>query len=110
MEFIKRMKIISESNEMKFIDRSEVSQKELANLKVNPDYPLINISAKDKNRVGWGASNFSLSAYEVVIGFSEGSDPAYARIFAQKVINQLGTEWQVYKVPSGRGAMPICQQ
>lgn len=107
-KFIEYMREASELSQMKYIDRSEISQNELARLEVSPKYRIVNISAKDKSGTGWGASNFGLSAYEIVIGFSEGSDPEHARIFASKVIEQLQAEWDVHTVPSDRGAMPIC--
>ena len=95
---------------MDYQDRSAVTQKELVTLEQAPDYPVLNISAHDAAGVGWGGGNLGLSAYEMSIGFSEGTNPAAGHAFAEDVIQRLGTKWTVYEVPSNRGALPRCRK
>ena len=108
-QFISLMKSISVSHEMTFIDRSSLSQKELKELKVSPNYRLIDISGSDRDGVGWGGGNFALSEYEIAIGFSEGTNPERARQFSEEVISMLGEKWHVHRLPPNKGATPMCE-
>lgn len=105
--FVGTMKSISQSQGMDYVDRSAASQSELTALNASPNYSLINISAFRKDNVGWGAGNLGLSAYEIGLGFSEGTNPAEAHRFADMVVATLKKKWTVYVVPSGRGALPM---
>lgn len=105
--FESMMRSISESQHMAYGDRSIESQKELTALHVSPNYKLINIAADRSDGVGWGAGNLGLSAYQVAIGFSAGSNPAAAHRFANIVVDRLKQRWHVYVVPAGHGALPL---
>lgn len=106
------MKSLSESQGMEYGDRSAAAEKELIALKVKQSYPFLNISGTRADGVGWGATNLGMSAYEVGLGFSEGSNPEDAHRFANMVIKTLKQKWQVYELPPGRGAFPMktCEQ
>jgi len=106
--FVQIMKEISVVHGMKFTDRSTETNRELATLKVKPNYEVMNISAIRGDGVGWGAGNLGLSEFEVSIGFGEGSNPPAAREFVNAVIRALGQKWHVYHVPQDRGALPRC--
>lgn len=101
------MKSISQSQHMEYGDRSAASQKELTELGASPDYKLINIGAVRSDGVGWGGGNLGLSAYQVAIGFSAGSNPVAAHRFANLVVDLLKQRWHVYVVPAGGGALPL---
>jgi len=105
--FTEMMKSISQSQRMDFTDGGVITQKGLTKLKTSPNYPLIYVGANRKDGVGWEGGNLGLSAYEVALGFSEGSNPADARRFADLVISELNKRWSVYVVPTGRGALPM---
>jgi len=109
-EFARTMRMMSESNGMIYIDRSRLTQKEMESLDVAPDFNLVNVGAKNQHGVGWGASNYSLSEHELVIGFSEGSDPAFAHDFSEQVVARLSQEWRVHRVSPNRGATARCQE
>ncbi|UHQ19728.1 hypothetical protein LVB87_00730 [Lysobacter sp. KIS68-7] len=106
--FIEVMQSVSESHHMEYHDVSTTSQKQLVTLKQAPGYPVLNISAHDEAGVGWGAGNLRLSAYDMTVGFSEGTNPVAAHAFAEDVIRRLSAKWTVYEVPSTRGALPRC--
>lgn len=105
--FMGMMKSIAQSQHMEFIDGSAATQKDLIKLKVNPKYRLIYIGVKRSDGVGMEGGNLGLSAHEVALGFSEGSNPAEAHRFADMVVATLKQKWPVYVVPPGRGALPM---
>lgn len=107
VSFINIMKSTSQSQGMDYGDNSAETQKGLTKLGVSPNYQVINIAAENKNGVGWAAGNLGLSAYEVALGFSEGTNPAEAHRFADKVVATLKQKWPVYVVPPSRGALPM---
>jgi len=101
------MKSLSESEGMEYGDNSAATEKELIATKLKQSYPFINIAGTRADGVGWGAGNLGLSAYEVAVGFSDGSNPAEAHRFAGMVIGKLKERWHVYYVPPGQGAFPL---
>jgi hypothetical protein len=105
--FTEMMKSISQSQHMEFTDGGVTTQKDLIKLKVSPNYSLIYMGANRKDGVGWEGGNLGLSAYEVALGFSEGSNPADAHRFSDLVISELKKRWPVYVVPLGHGALPM---
>jgi len=105
--FMDTMKSIARSKHMKFIDGSQATQENLASLKASPKYKLIYIGIDGKDGMGMEGGNLGLSAYEVALGFSEGSNPADAHRFADMVVTELKKKWSVYAVPRGRGALPM---
>lgn len=98
---------ITIAEHMTYVDRSETTQRELAELKVAPPFKILNQSGYRADGVGWSAGNIGLSAYEVSIGFSEGSDPVEARKFADMTVAKLRKKWYVYTVPQGKGAVSL---
>lgn len=106
-KFTEMMKSISQSQHMEFTDGRVATQKDLIKRKVRLNYPLIYIGAYRKDGVGWEGGNLGLSAYEVALGFSEGSNPAGAHQFADLVVGELKRQWLVYVVPPSRGALPM---
>lgn len=105
--FMNTMKSIARSQHMDFIDGSEATQRDLVSQGVSPNYPLIYIGVKGKNGIGTEGGNLGLSAYEVALGFTEGSNPAAEHRFANMVVGTLKQRWQVYVVPPNRGALPM---
>jgi hypothetical protein len=105
--FMSTMKGIAQSQNMAFIDGSRKNQEDLVQLKVSPNYRLIDIGIERKDGVGLSAGNVGLSAYEVAIGFSEGSNPVEAHQFTDVTVGTLKQAWDVHVVPSGQGAFPL---
>jgi len=106
-QFIQIMKTISIERNMRYIDRSEITQKELIAVGSDPGFRVMNISAVGPSNTGWAAGNTGLSEYEVSVSFSEGNDIDGAREFANETVSTLRKAWPVYVVPSDRGAMPM---
>jgi DNA-binding phage protein len=105
--FMSAMKGIAQSQNMTFIDGSKENREALVQLKVSPNYRLIDIGIERKDGVGLMAGNLGLSRHEVAIGFSEGSNPAAAHKFADLTVGTLKQRWNVHAVPSGQGALPL---
>jgi hypothetical protein len=95
---------IAQSEHMKFIDGSTMTQKDLNTLKVGPKFPLVYIGVDGADGVGMEGGNLGLSAYEVALGFSEGSNSVAAHRFADTVVGELKKRWPVFVVPRDRGA------
>jgi hypothetical protein len=105
------LKAIAATKEMKFIDNSAGTKRDLQNVgypgRERADgSPVINMAVLREDGMGVGAGNLGLPGYQVALGFSEGSNPSEARRFAGDVIKQLEGHWHVDTVPSGSGAMP----
>ena len=105
--FENTLMVIAQSQNMTYIDGSKDTQKKLVQMDVSPNFRVIDIAVDGKDGVGMGAGNQSLSAHEVAVGFSEGSNPAGAQQFAQLVVERLQQRWPVSTVPQGRGAFPM---
>ena len=105
-DFKATMKDLAESNGMEFFDGSAETQQSLTEMNVAPGYPIIHIASKGPENYNFGAGNMGLSAFEVSVGFSEGSNPQAARQFAESVVNALQQRWEVHAVPPGQGAFP----
>lgn len=105
--FENMLRAIAQSKNMTYVDGSKSTQKDLVDLKVNAGYQLINVGVERDDGIGLMAGNLGLSAYEVAIGFSEGSNPVEARQFANLVVGALKERWRVEVVPQGQGAFPM---
>lgn len=92
-------------NGMTFVDRSSASQLELRRLKKDPGYRVISISASRPDGLGLAAGNLGLGAYEMAIGFTQGSNAQTSAAFVDKVMASLKSKWDVRLVASGKGAM-----
>ena len=101
------MRDITNSEHMTFVDRSETTQGELTELKAAPPFQVVHLIGYRADGTGWSAGNIGLSAYEVAMGFSQGSNPKEARNFANMTIARLEKEWHVYTVPEGQGAVSL---
>jgi hypothetical protein len=108
---IEEMKAVAVSRRMRFTDRSEETARELKAV----DYPgqeradgspVINVSVRRDDGMGFSAGNTSLPGYQVALGFSEGSNPSEARELANEVVRRLEQYWTVETVPADSGAMP----
>ena len=60
--FMDMVKSITRSEHIGYGDRSAVTQKEMAELKISPKYRVINLGWAGAAGVGWSASNIGLSA------------------------------------------------
>jgi hypothetical protein len=66
---------------------------------------VINIGIDRGARNVMMGGNLGLPTYQVVLGFS--GEPAEDRRFADMLVKQLSTRWQVETVPVGKGAFPM---
>lgn len=105
--FKEMMRSIAQKQNMKYIDGSVATQKDLAATKVALDYRLIYVGIDGPDGIAVEGGNLGLSAYDVALGFSEGSNPMKAHRFANLVVGKLRAEWQVHIVPPNRGAFPM---
>jgi hypothetical protein len=105
--FENMLRIIAQSKNMTYLDGSKKTQDGLARLKASPSYRLIYVGVDRNDGMGLYAGNLGLSAYEVAIGFSEGSNPSEAHQFANLVVRTLKERWRVDVVPQGQGALPM---
>lgn len=101
------MRSIAHAQGMNFVDGSASTEKDLIALNQHPGYEIIYIGISGEGGIGLEAINLGLSEYEVVIGFSQGPDPARAQRFEGEVIKALGARWQLHEVPPSRGALPL---
>jgi hypothetical protein len=107
--FKQELQSIARAERMRYIDRSRESERELKALGVlkHPDGKHINVSIRGNPAApSLGASNYSLYTYDVVVGFSRGSDQKSATEFSRRVIARLSQHWASKPVPSGTGAFP----
>jgi hypothetical protein len=98
------MRTIADTEHMQFIDGGALTQKSLATMNVSPNYQLIYVGVKGDQGISMEGGNMGLSAYEVALGFSGGSNPSEAHRFADVVVEKLRKKWPVYTVPPGHGA------
>lgn len=107
VRLVDMMKSVAKAQGMDFVDGSERTQRELADLRVAPKYKLIFFGVEQDGGMGVLVGNSGLSAYEVSMGFTDGADPIAAHRFANLVVGKLKQRWTVYVVPAGRGALPL---
>ena len=105
--FTQELRSISQSENMRFVDGSRESERELNALGHEASGRLIHMAVESENGVGLTAGNLGLPTYQAVIGFSEGSNPDGARAFAGRVISKISQRWHVETIPSEHGAQPM---
>lgn len=98
---------IARSENLRYIDRGASTQKELVRQNSSPPYKLIYFGVKGEGGIGLEGGNLGLSAYEVAIGFSEGTNSQRSHKFADAVIEAISKKWKISVVPADRGAMPM---
>jgi hypothetical protein len=106
------MRAVAQIESMRFIDGSaetkrglDIVDKEGAAHELNG--PVIHMAVERPDSMGVGASNLGLPGYQVVLGFSEGSNPQEARQFAGRVVDRMAANWRIHTVAPGTGAMPL---
>lgn len=110
--FTREMQSIAAAESMRFIDGSEETRASLASidkqgLSHDPGGPVIHMGVERDDGVGVTAANLGLNGYQVALGFSGGSQPADAALFARRVVDRLSERWRVQTVPAGQGAFPL---
>lgn len=109
--FTQEMQSIAQSEGTALIDRSVGTQKELDAIghpiEGARTRPVINMGFYRRDGIGLTVTNLGLPRYEVAVGFSEGSNPADARRFADSVVTKLAQHWHVEPVPAGTGAQEM---
>jgi hypothetical protein len=113
--FKSQMRSLAQSNGMRFGDRSIEAQAEAERIReVMPDAPvtrpMILISGRRGDGVGFGASNFAEAPTQIVIGFQLGRTVA-GREFSDSVYEALAEHWLVREGPDpeASGAFPLAE-
>jgi hypothetical protein len=111
-EFTSMMRSIAASENVKFVDGSAETQRELKATgakmdKLGTPGAVINIGFDrgDLNLMMGG--NLGLPTYQVALGFAADPNPSEAQRFADLVVQRLATRWHVETVPAGTGALPM---
>ena len=107
--FIDIMRSVAKSGDMEFVDSSEKTQRDLEEMgktapKVIPLGPVINLGLESNDGAWITANNVGMPRNQVVIGFTEGSNPTRAHYFADKVVNRLKEHWNLEVIPPDVGA------
>lgn len=110
--FVAEMRSIAAAENMSFTDDSARVAQQLRDVGYQGKERThgskeISVSVQRSDGVGVSAGNLGLPGFEIALGFSEGSDAAFARAFADRVVARLGTQWQFSTVSPGAGAKPI---
>jgi hypothetical protein len=104
------LKAIAQAEGMEFIDGSEAAKQGLeatdAPESMRQD-PVIHLGVERRDGIGVMVASMGLPRYQVVMGFSEGSDPQKASAFADTVLKKLSRRWHLRTVPAGTGALPL---
>jgi hypothetical protein len=110
--FVEEMKSIAKSENMEYVDGSANTRRGLDNIgyagsERKNGSPLIHVGVERRDTMGVTAGNLGLPGYQVALGFSEGSNPAEARAFADRTVKRLSQRWKVEVVPDSMGAKPL---
>jgi hypothetical protein len=111
-EFVDELKLISTGEKMEFVDNSRNAEQELKHLNYagrdrSDGSRLIDIRVIRNDGMSIGATNLGLPGYQMVMGFSEGSDATESREFANRTLLRIKKRWSVRPVPAGTGAQPL---
>lgn len=103
---------IAREYRMRFIDNSAGTQdfadsEPLANKVLGKSKPIIDFEVERSDGLGFGVGNLGLPANQVALGFSKGAERSDTDRFYRRVLSTLKAKWKLYKVPDGRGALPI---
>lgn len=110
--FISEMQSLARAENMKFIDNSENTARQLqasgyeAKERTHGSY-VINIGVQRSDGMGVTAGNLGLPGFEVALGFSQASDAVAANAFADRVKARLAAHWDLVTVPAGAAAKPL---
>lgn len=108
--FVDAMRQIAASQHMTFIDNSARTRHELETIgqgKLAHQNPsTINIAIEGEDGLGVTAGNLGLSPFQVALGFTDSSDVVQGQRFSKAVLEALGKQWKITKIPAGKGAFP----
>ena len=111
-KLIDEFRRIARSNGMTFIDKSartqiELEQAKLLTTQLSTNGRAINLAVEGEGGLGMTAGNLGLPRYQIVIGFSAGTDGLASENFSKNVINDLSLHWKVENLDSSQGAKPM---
>jgi hypothetical protein len=105
---------VASANELPFYDRSKETEAEtesIAEVQKNMPvaHPTVNMGTVGPDAMGFSAGNFDEAPSQIVIGFSQGRDPAAARKLSNVLVAALARHWHVHEVPNVEtsGALPL---
>lgn len=97
---------IAESRGYDYVDATHVVEGEEAIARADPGYKPIYFGVSGEDGTSLSAANFGLARYEVAIGLQRPGEKGGEMGFNAEVLRALRARWDVYMVPSGRGALP----
>jgi hypothetical protein len=107
IQFKKMIQLAAAVNGMKYFDRTDETEREYYILKLNRlDDFVLNAGALAEDGMAVTASEIQGPGYQIGLGFSEGSRPIKARIFANQFIKLLSIRWKVVVIPGNVGILP----
>lgn len=110
--FKSTMRAIAKSENLAFIDNSAQQGNDLktmgADKLLKRDAALaIDVHIEGAGGMGVTAGNLGLPPYQVVLGFTAGSDAAKAHRLSDRLAKALSQWWHIETVPQGKGAFPM---
>lgn len=113
--FTGEMKSFAKANDMKFIDGSAETQRDLAAIATSQmkaeitKSPVVNMGIERADGMGMTIGNLGLPFHQYAFGFSEGADPEQAHKVADRFVTKVSKHWHLEKVPDGMGARGMKQ-
>lgn len=110
-QMIDELRAIADSREMKFVDYSADTERDLASVgyagRERADgSPLIDVAVERWDGMRVSAVNLGLPGYQIALGFLEGRDRVETQGFVDEVIERLERHWQIDRLPASTGALP----
>lgn len=106
------MQAVALSQNFQFLDNSAPQANVLKN--IGADRALkrdvshaIDLHVEGESGLGVTAGNLGLPPYQVGVGFTAGSNAVKARQLANNLISSLSQHWNVQRVPSSQGILPM---
>ena len=109
--FKNTMQAIAKSEGLHFLDGSAQTGNELKiiGVAVGHDYALsINVGINDRSGYNYAmGGNLGLPAYQIALGFGNGSDQTKARRLSDRLVKAFSRHWRVETVSVGQGVPPM---
>jgi hypothetical protein len=111
-KLIALMRNIARDENLRFVDNSANVRRELKAIDADNTIErntasTIDLHIEGKRGLGVSAGNLGLPPYQIVLGFTEGTDRAKAHRLAKRLVSELSNNWHVEVVPQGKGTFPM---
>ena len=110
-DFKSALKSIAEEQNMKFLDGSSATARDLSEMRqggsrMQANAGLLYVGVERDDGLGLEAGNLGLNAFDIAVGFSVSPTRKQAQAFANLVKARLAARWPLKRVPQDRGALP----